>query len=212
MGSLFVDRFSFRSRYKIVSDVLRAKVGTLLDVGARDRVLVRYLDTKRLRYLSADKDGGHDVQVNLELGIPAADREFDYVTSLDVLEHVEAIHEALRELLRVAKCAVIVSLPNMASYRHRFSFLVLGRLGTNKYDLSALPRSDRHRWLSTYRDSRLFVDAIAKERGFRVVEVIGETEGGVMARMLWWCCLSVGLPLAPLLVTRLIFVLIRDDR
>jgi hypothetical protein len=84
-------------------------------------------------------------------------------------------------------------------------------LGTDKYDLPAAPRVDRHRWLPTYRDIRLFVEANAAEKGFRVSEMIGETEGGPFARILSWCCLAVGLPLSALLVTRVIFVLARED-
>jgi Methyltransferase domain len=205
------DQYSFRSRYRIVEHLLKGRVGTLLDVGARDKTLERYVDKGRIHYLSADREGPHDFQITLGESIAVPDRQFDYVTSLDVLEHVDDIHVALGELLRIAKKLVIVSLPNMASYPHRFSFLARGRLGTDKYNLSPMPRNDRHRWLTTYEDSRRFVEANAAKDGFRVTAIIGETEGGELVRVLSWCCLIVGLPLSSLLVTRVIFVLARED-
>lgn len=111
-----------RSRYRVVGDILRNTEGILLDIGARDRRLARELDPHRLRYYSAELSGGCDYQMDLEQELDLPDLAYDYVVALDVLEHIEHIYQTFRELARITRRCLIVSLPNMATLPRRWSF------------------------------------------------------------------------------------------
>src|SRR5687768_17215242 len=140
-------RVSLRDKYRLTASLLADRKGSLLDFGSRDRRLARELPD--WQYFSADRGGNHDYDLDLEQPIePIHDRAFDAVVALDVLEHVEHCHAAARELFRIARTDVVLALPNMASYQHRLSFALRGRLSTDKYDLRGAPTLDRHRWLT----------------------------------------------------------------
>jgi hypothetical protein len=175
--------YVFRNKFKAVAAGLRGATGKLLDVGARDRVLSRYLDLKKLTYFSADLGDGHDFRIDLERPLSFADGEFDYVVALDVLEHVENIHGAFHEFARISKRGVIVALPNVATLRRRVLFVCSGRLGTDKYDLLPQPRADRHRWLTVYSQMNEFILFNADRAGLFVRKVIEEMEGGAVQRL-----------------------------
>ncbi|HUV95800.1 MAG TPA: methyltransferase domain-containing protein [Anaerolineae bacterium] len=133
-----------RSRYEIVGQ--HATAGTFLDAGARDRRLMTYLPPG-CTYTSADIVPGHDYTWNLEHHIPAPDASFHMVAALDVLEHLDHLHGALRELLRITRRTLFISLPNEATVIHRLTFLLHGTIGGNHH---LAPNIDRHRWLVTY--------------------------------------------------------------
>src|SRR6266480_3805678 len=96
--------FAVRNKYFTTANLLQREEGTVLDIGSRDHVLAKHLKNPSLHYLSADTDPGHDYQVNLEIALPFKDKEFDHVVALDVLEHVNNIHDAFSEVLRISKC------------------------------------------------------------------------------------------------------------
>jgi hypothetical protein len=155
--------FTRTSKYQIVANRTSAIKGTLVDVGARDRKLQQYLQGKGLRYLSSDIVPGHDLTWDLEKPLEAADSSFDIVVALDVLEHVEHIHDALHELLRVAKLKLFISLPNMTCLSFRLHFLRFGQL-SGKYTLLPAHQGDRHRWLTSYSQVCTFVHQIARRQ------------------------------------------------
>lgn len=140
--------FTRISKYEIVGQQVAGLTGTLVDVGARDRILKEYLHAG-LNYLSSDIVPGHDLQWDLEEPINASDSAYDVVAALDVLEHLEHIHCAFLELLRIARQKLFVSLPNMTCLSLRLQFLRTGHLG-GKYDLLPEYQGDRHRWLTSY--------------------------------------------------------------
>jgi len=155
-----------QSKYALVGRLLADTVGTLVDVGARDRVLSSHLP-RTLRYASADASGNHDYLWDLERAIPCDDANFDVVVALDVLEHVEGIHLAIGELMRITRRKMIVSFPNMGCISHRVAFLLSGRL-SGKYDLLPEHQGDRHRWLTTYRQVCQFVNRHEAVKGCAV--------------------------------------------
>lgn len=163
-------------KYRIVARILENASGSLLDVGARDRVLEKFLSSEQIVYYSADVSSGHDFQFDLNRKIPIADKEFDYVVALDVLEHVENIHHAFRELARITKKKLIIALPNMATISKRWSFFWKGRLGTAKYDLLPEHQGDRHRWFTVYPQINSFVEKSSLAAGFSLVEIYEELE------------------------------------
>ena len=196
--------YTFRNKYKTVGRLLEGERGSLLDVGARDAILNRHLPPA-IRYQSADVSGGCELVVDLERRLEFDDGAFDHVVALDVLEHVNNLHSALDELLRIARRRVIVALPNMAFLSHRLSFAFRGRLRTDKYDLSPLPEADRHRWLTTSADACHFMSARRSDGRFRLSHVAHEVGGSRPMRLISWMLLRGGMPAATLLCDRTIF-------
>lgn len=149
------------NRFEVVASRLKEASGTLVDVGARNRVLQKYLPSS-LQYRSADFDPGHDFKWDLEAPIDQPDGAFDHVVCLDVLEHVERIHAAFTELIRIARKKVLISLPNMAFLGFRLTYLLEGRL-SDKYSLLPAHQGDRHRWLTVYPEMNRFVRQVAEK-------------------------------------------------
>ncbi len=157
-------------RYEVVAQLMENKTGSLLDAGARDRILSQYLPAT-LQYFSSDMGDGHDYQWNMEQPAPFADGQFDYVIGMEVLEHVESIQAALMELIRIARREVIITLPNMSSLTFRLTFMFTGRL-SGKYDLGMVHPGDRHRWLTNYDQGLTMVNDIAQQNGCYVETII----------------------------------------
>lgn len=208
--SLPLETYTYQDKYQVAAEILRPCSGTLLDIGARDRHLESLLGPSALRYFSADLSGNHDFIMDLEQPLPFPDRHFSYVVALDVLEHIDPIHAALAELLRITAEGLILALPNLASYRHRWSFLTRGRFQTQKYDLPPQPPADRHKWFTTYSQCKAFVADQAQRGHFQIEKISCEVEGNRKpVRMLNYSLLKAGLPLSSLLAARLIWVLKR---
>jgi SAM-dependent methyltransferase len=176
--------YSTASKYEIVARALRGQEGNLLDIGARDRALEKFIDLKRIKYHSADVQDGHDFKIDLEEKLPFENGYFDFVVALDVLEHVNKIHNAFQELARVTRAMLIVALPNMASLHHRLVFMAHGKLGTDKYDLLPEPRADRHHWLTVYAGINRFASEIAPSAGLKLEKSVEVLEPGRYARMI----------------------------
>jgi SAM-dependent methyltransferase len=202
-----VQALSFRSKYNITAALLAGRTGTLLDVGARDRALERHLRGGRLAYHSADRSGEQDHTLDLEHALSLGDGSFDVVVALDCLEHVDRLHAALHELIRVSRAATVVALPNLACWQHRLSFLWRGRLATDKYDLTSSPPDDRHRWLTVLPQTDDFVRANVPAATHRLTHIVHETTGGPAARIASFVMLCAGLPLQRALVARSIYLI-----
>lgn len=153
--------FTRASKYQIVANRIAEMTGTLVDVGARDRVLRQYIQIDRLQYLSSDVVPGHDYCWDLEKPLEVPSHSFEVVVALDVLEHVEMIHDALRELLRIAKKKLFISLPNMTCLSSRLHYFRYGQL-SGKYSLLPAHQGDRHRWLTSYPQVCAFVQHITQ--------------------------------------------------
>ena len=201
--------FSIDDKYKIVAGILESASGRLLDVGARDRVLEKYLSSERIAYFSADVNAGHDFQFDLDQPIPLDDRDFDYVVALDVLEHVENIHQAFRELARITGKKLIIALPNMATLSKRWSYFLRGHLGTAKYDLLPEHQGDRHRWFTVYPQINSFVEKNCVVAGFSLVEVHEELEKYPLVGRFFGMLARVGWLPGGVLTDRCIYVLAR---
>lgn len=73
------------------------------------------LSPRRVRDIGAVRDGGVErlsvVEASVE-SLPLPDKEFDVITALEVLEHVEDPQRAAAELVRVGRRHVLVSVPS----------------------------------------------------------------------------------------------------
>ncbi len=116
MSLLFHTDFQYSSRetkqqyvWQKYSAILSG--ATILDVGGDQGFLMSHLPPTS-RYNSIGYGEKIDQHYNLEnTPYPFADKSFDVVLCLDVLEHLEKIHAAFDECCRLAARHVIISLP-----------------------------------------------------------------------------------------------------
>jgi ubiquinone/menaquinone biosynthesis C-methylase UbiE len=162
-----------RDKYQLVRHLLRDGVrsdqpATLLDVGCRACELRPHVDDFAA-YTGVDlvqNDAGTvDHVLNVEHGLPFADRSFDYVVAMDLLEHLDRFHEGAAELARVTRGKLLVVLPNLSHLFARVRFLLHGRFGTDKYDLPLTPIDDRHRWVTVLPQTDAYMRAFAAAEG-----------------------------------------------
>lgn len=147
---------------------------SVLDVGCRGSELrdgVRAVGGDGT-YVGVDIAGNADVIGNVERGLPFRDGDFDVVVALDVLEHVDDIHRAARELGRISRRAVIISLPNLYDIKYRLNHL-MGRPLSAKYGLPPDPPGDRHRWFFSLVEARQFVSAFCEGEGYSLACEVG---------------------------------------
>jgi|Laugresbdmm110sn_1035088.scaffolds.fasta_scaffold43718_2 SAM-dependent methyltransferase len=148
------------ARLKICADRINKKYSnyTLLDVGCRTKDLHPLLLGCK-KYYGADIIPGDDVfECNLEKKLPFDSNSFDIIAALDVLEHLENPHGAIKELIRISRKAVIISLPNMYYIEFRLRFL-RGKGISGKYNFPEIPLLDRHKWILSYSEALSFVKA-----------------------------------------------------
>ena len=141
-------------------------IASVLDVGCRDGRLRRLLPGN-VRYSGCDLVAGEHVRYVGDVQSITFDESFDCVIALDLLEHVDDIHALFDRLAGLADQALLVSLPNCYDLKSRLRFALRGRLG-GKYELSAAPVLDRHRWIMGYDEIRRFYSAKAMQHGFEL--------------------------------------------
>lgn len=158
-------------KYLLTNLALRPEVRSVLDVGCRDVILKRHLRSD-IAYTGIDLIPGPGVDHvgNAEEGLPFADRAFDAVVALDLLEHADNIWLVFDELLRVASRQVVVLLPNAYHWQLRLKYLRGKEM--DKYILPSEPILDRHRWLLSYQSIRRFCFTRAEAAGWSVSEQI----------------------------------------
>jgi SAM-dependent methyltransferase len=139
--------------------------GLILDVGCRSENLSHVLPKGTYRGL--DLYPPADVIGNLGKGLPFKDISFDTVVALDVLEHTDDIYEAFRELCRITRRYVVITLPNAFEIRSRLKFL-FGQQLSGKYGLPLDPPADRHRWLFSFQEAMDFTHAFGHQCAFAV--------------------------------------------
>lgn len=152
----------------------------ILDVGADQCYLREYLDEKT-SYWGIGLGGNPDQQVNLEKEpLPFPNNHFDCVLCLDVLEHLDNIHQAFDELCRVTKQYVILSLPN--PYANLWSRLRFGDyrpgISLKFYGLPLEPPEDRHKWFFSWEEAEKFVVYRAAKNKMKVLQIDCESVGG----------------------------------
>jgi SAM-dependent methyltransferase len=173
------------NRHRAAAQAVRAlglEIPRVLDAGCRDGAMATLLPGARV--IGLDRAGAPDVIGDL-LRLPFADRAFDAVCAMDVLEHCDDLHGAFHEVLRVADRLLLVSLPNMAHPVFRARFALTGRL-SGKYDLGDARQPDRHRWLTPLVQADALMARLAGEAGCRLA-VSRVTEGrraALLARLL----------------------------
>jgi len=151
--------------------------GSILDVGADECHLKKHLPSDA-KYWGIGLGGHPDQQINLEKEkMPFADKSYDCVLCLDVLEHLDNIHSVFDEICRVSSKYIIISLPNPWG-----DFLYMIQNGdyrpgqaTKFYGLPLEPPDDRHKWFFSVSEAENFIQYRARKNGMNVLdfEVMG---------------------------------------
>jgi hypothetical protein len=132
----------------------------VLDIGCREMILKEYLEGNfnylGLDYISKKSNAPDFINHNLEKGLPDNLNNIDTIVALDVLEHIESIHDVYKEFFSITNKTVVVALPNMAYYKFRLNFLIKGVL-SGKYIFSEKKILDRHRWIPNYQSIDKFI-------------------------------------------------------
>ncbi len=107
---------------------------SVLDAGCGDGFLggrliaerhsaVTGMDVSDVALTRAQERGITTVRGSLDQPLPFGDGSFDYVIASESLEHIIHSEDALKELFRIARRAVIISVPNSAFWRYRWQVL-----------------------------------------------------------------------------------------
>ncbi|MSR05472.1 MAG: class I SAM-dependent methyltransferase [Gemmatimonadetes bacterium] len=176
-------------------------IGEILDVGAGangktlgDALGSRYhaldIGTSYKIVNTAERAALHYVADIEGKPLPFGDGQFDTVLCMDVLEHIDESHLLLDELFRVARRAVIVSLPN--NWPGFLWSIVLGRNITHRsgygLDAQAKPPGQRHKHFFNFEEAFRFLFGRVPP-GFRVAEahfVFEHGNDGLLASAPWW--------------------------
>jgi hypothetical protein len=169
---IFVDRET-KAKYVWLKYQSILERASILDVGADECHLRKHLPHSA-KYWGIGLGGNPDQQVDLEKEkIPFPNRSYDCVLCLDVLEHIENIHEVFDELCRVSSKYVIVSLPN--AWRDFYAML---RSGEHKpgqalkfYGLPLERPVDRHKWFFSNDEARFFVQHRAAKNNMIITQM-----------------------------------------
>lgn len=109
-----LDRWA--SYYYQLQLLLEGGPDNVLEIGVGDKVLKNYLkDNTNIRYIAIDIDEDLKPDVVGDVRqLPFKDNTFDTVCAFEVLEHIpfEYFEQALKEMKRVSKKNVLISLPH----------------------------------------------------------------------------------------------------
>lgn len=116
----------------------------ILDAGAGEGYLCKVLSERGYRVEACDflpenflVDGVPFHRADLSDSIPLPDDSFDFVISIEVLEHLENHTQFIKELLRVTKPGghLILTTPNVLSMTSRWNFFLYGFTDCAPYPL-----------------------------------------------------------------------------
>lgn len=147
--------------------------GRILDVGADAGHLKAHLRDED-EYTGIDVEGHAGKAVDLEReSIPFPDASFDCVLCLDVLEHLDNLHEIFDELCRVSRRYVITSLPN--PWRDFMLALESREYEPGRpmkfYGLPFETPVDRHKWFFSSEEAKRFIRHRSRQNRFVVVQM-----------------------------------------
>lgn len=123
----YVSSEQFLSYYNQLKLIYEINPSSMLEIGVGGNILENLLP-RNIKYTGYDYDKNlyPTVQGNVE-HLPFKDRAFELVTAFEVLEHLpfEKFENILREISRISKRHVIISLP-YANYKFQISIYLPG--------------------------------------------------------------------------------------
>ncbi|MFX0197074.1 MAG: class I SAM-dependent methyltransferase [Candidatus Hodarchaeota archaeon] len=154
--------------------------GKILDVGA-DECGLRWFLPEGTDYMGIGLGGAVERRIDLEKEkIPYRENTFACVLCLDVLEHLDNIHEVFDELCRVTSRYLIISLPNPWA-----DFMGMLRDGYYKhtefpmkfYNLPTTPPRERHKWFYGIHEAERFLEERGQLNGMKIIHMEREVRG-----------------------------------
>lgn len=145
---------------------------SFLDIGGGEGYIGECLQSTNIQfyYVNLDIAGKPTIKYDLELGrLPFRDNSFDMVICTDVLEHIDNLHSLFKDIIRVCKKYILISLPNMFHLGFRLRIL-FGKDNIKFYGLPPKKPSDRHKWFFSYNQARHFIHEMAKKFYLEIVE------------------------------------------
>ena len=129
-----------------------------LDIGC-DEAPLRKLIGKQ-KYTGIDFIGKPNIKINLEeiKKLPFKARAFDTVICIEVLEHLDNLHEISKDIFRVSDNNVLISLPN--AWRDARVKIQRGKGSIAHYGLPLEKPLDRHKWFFTTQEAIDFFKSI----------------------------------------------------
>ena len=119
----------------IISNISQKSDIKVLDAAAGNGYLTKWMINQGLSVTPIDIDreqwaveGVTCERVDLNQKLPYPDRSFDLIVSVETIEHLENPYHILREFSRLLKLSgfLIVSTPNVHSFKSRVKYLILG--------------------------------------------------------------------------------------
>jgi 2-polyprenyl-3-methyl-5-hydroxy-6-metoxy-1,4-benzoquinol methylase len=181
---------SHESIYNTVFDVLQkysAKQGQLLDFGAGQGDFLKLLARKDFKFMCHGVDLMYSrlPEVNwyvqdLNKKLQFKDQQFDVVTCIEVIEHLENPRQMVRDLARVLRKdgLLVITTPNNESWRSILSYVMRGQFvaftdSSYPAHITALSQTDIYR--------------ILRENNFSRIEVLFTNTGMVpsLPRLTW---------------------------
>ena len=132
----YLDLARFSSYWYQLNEVLKRKPESVLEIGPGDYVFANYLKQNTdIKYTSVDfaEDLKPDIVADLRK-LPLPDNSHTIVCAFEVLEHLpfDEFENNLKELLRVAKNSVIISMPHWGrSFAFSFQIPLIGKYKIN---------------------------------------------------------------------------------
>jgi methionine biosynthesis protein MetW len=188
-NSYWADESGFKGREHAQLDALLSSIvdsdSDCLDFGCGDGLTVtRYLTSVARSCVGVDvssvavqaaRDLGLDArEIDDATALPFADRSFDLVTCIEVLEHLFQPEATVAELTRVTRPGghLYFQVPNVVHWRHRYDFAIRGRFIPLGDDLSLeQPWRDPHIRFFTPHTLPAMLDKV----GLEVVSVDGNS-------------------------------------
>jgi 2-polyprenyl-3-methyl-5-hydroxy-6-metoxy-1,4-benzoquinol methylase len=144
-----------------------------IDVGGRRSVILNYIQCKNKYILDFHNKASPDfkgkaISHNLEQGLPLCKGEkWDLIIANDVIEHVENKNKLVNDIFQNCKSDIVIALPNTQHYRF-VNGLITGEMG-KQYIFNIPDGSDRHRWVTFYRDNIEWLQNKAIKAGFELI-------------------------------------------
>lgn len=190
------------SRNKFIADTFSNYLtSSVINVGGGgEKNLLKYI--RPTKYIEIDIAGAPDLKVDLDkdLPLPMPDGSAETVVCTDVLEHLDELHRVFKELLRISRRYVIISVPNALTeirpYLTRKVYSGVAGTGgcevgrfSKFYGLPSSKPCDRHRWFFSYTEAEIFFRNLADDLQYVVVEevpvgVVGRSFAGSAARFI----------------------------
>lgn len=180
---------NFQSNYRYTDRKTKAKFvferykgllkGKILDVGA-DQCFLKENLPDDVEYIGIGLGDNPDlIKLDLEKEkLPFRENEFNCVLCLDVLEHLDNIHEVFDELSKVSSQYLILSLPN--PWRDFMNCIQRGKYRKDKnmkfYGLPLEPQKDRHKWFFSSSEAREFIKYRAIKNNLKIIDVYCEDD------------------------------------